>query len=104
MAQGVDTGGGGGEEGDGGGFRGEGERVKGSRRGECGWVGAWVTVRGSCCDGAGPLPATPCGATTQSVSSRVDPFEQHTPVRMLDRRTRGILWGESGAWMLNSYD
>ena len=35
---------------------------------------------------------------------RVDPFEQHTPVRMLDRRTSGILWGESGAWMLNSYD
>jgi hypothetical protein len=58
-----------GEEGDGGGFRGEGERVKGSRRGEYGWVGAWVAVRGSCCDGAGPLPATPCGATTRSVSS-----------------------------------
>ena len=41
---------------------------------------------------------------TKRISSQEDPFEQHTPVRMLDRRTSGILWGESGAWMLNSYD
>jgi hypothetical protein len=65
-------------------------------------MGTWGSVLGSCGDGAGPLPATSC--------ARLQELYHHGwilsnfPVRMLDRRTRGILWGVSGAGMFNSYD